>query len=225
MSDPCCFGCTIRNRHTSTCPDTDTCHGCLPRPSLVGVYCTHHHERVLDALIDIPDLAVRVASAPDGKVQVRRFRNSEAKEPKRTHHASPSPAWDATDEIINWAHDWAEITAEHLTHTGPTKITTIGLPVRNLTQTVAYLQAQLDRIAEAPFAHDFAHEAISHKRGLEYMAGADHLTIRFKERCPTCQQKTLTRVDGADRVICNNRDCGRVWTEAEYATFAHVVAS
>ena len=67
MSHPCCFGCTIRNRHAHTCPDTDTCHGCLPRPSLVGAYCTHHHERVLDALIDIPDLAVRVASARHGR--------------------------------------------------------------------------------------------------------------------------------------------------------------
>jgi len=230
---PCIFGCTLRNRHTTNCPCADQhldehpghCKGCLPRPAAIGYWCQHHWDRALDALIDIPQHTLVIAAVTDGHLNRHAAGGDNTRRSTKVHQGSPSPAWDAADEILLWAHAWAEAVADLLQHAGPFTYTTAGIPMRNLTRTVDYLRIQLETIAAADFAQDFAAEAIGHAKRLELMAGADLLEHRLKARCPSCNQFTLVRADGADRVDCKNRDCARVWSEAEYATLAHVAAS
>ena len=230
----CVFGCTIRNRHQTDCPcgtDHDDqhpghCKGCLPRQAIDGMHwCQRHWDRTLDALIDIPQHTLTIASATDGHVTQRTAGGDNTRRSTKVHQGSPSPAWDAADEILLWAHAWAEAVADMQQHAGPFTYTTAGIPTRNMTATVDYLRIHLEAIAAADFAVDFAAEAIGHAKRLEIMAGADLLEHRLKARCPSCNQFTLVRADGADRVDCRNRDCARVWSEAEYANLAHVAAS
>jgi hypothetical protein len=42
----CIRGCTTRNRHTTTCPNPNTCQGCLPRPAKHGHLCYPCHARM-----------------------------------------------------------------------------------------------------------------------------------------------------------------------------------
>lgn len=41
--------CTVTGEHDWTCPDPDTCSGCLPRPASRGFLCAPHYDRVLTA--------------------------------------------------------------------------------------------------------------------------------------------------------------------------------
>lgn len=234
MSDiTCVFGCTHRNRHATACPcgtdhnddHTGHCNGCLPRAATIGHWCGHHWDKTLDALIDIPRHTLQIAAVTDGHLNKPTAAGDATRRSTKVDQASPSPAWDTADEIVLWAHAWAEATADLLQHAGPFTYNTSGLRTRNLTATMDYLRVQLEAIAASDFAHDFAAEAIGHAKRLELMAGADHLVHRLKARCPSCNQLTLVRADGADRVDCRNRDCARVWSEAEYANLAHVAAS
>lgn len=57
MSDtpnPCTRGCTTPRRHTTDCPDRDTCDGCAPRPAEHGNLCWPCHTRLTSLLRIIP---------------------------------------------------------------------------------------------------------------------------------------------------------------------------
>lgn len=222
MTPECARGCTLRNQHTTDCPDDD-CGGCLPRPADHGHLCERCYTTLRDHLAAIPELAAHAAARTDGRLNTPTAPNTGGTTPGIAH-VSPSPAWDTAEETVQWAHAWAEATADTFGHAGPFRYLRNGLPARDLHTTVGYLLAQLERVVEDEWmAVDLSDEARQHRRRLERAAGRDELTHRLRERCPTCDQRSLVREDGSDRVEC--KGCGRLWTEEEYRHLAHVAAS
>lgn len=220
----CLSGCTLRDKHGPDCEGGD-CGGCLPRGTDVGVWCYRCFLRVGEALSELPELVVMVASRRDGKLNARPIPTADPTRVSKGGWPSPSPAWDTADDYIEWAAGWTEAVADYLTHRGPMKYNPAGLPMKNLLGNINYLRAQLPRIAEADFAGDFRDEVRSARRSLTYFTGTDRLMHRLKEACPSCDQKALVREDGSDRVECRNQDCGRIWLESEYVNLAHVAVS
>ncbi|MGN6245129.1 MAG: hypothetical protein ACTHQ3_15865 [Motilibacteraceae bacterium] len=229
----CENGCTTRGQHdagctcTNECPDHEHhCTGCLPRTIPTGhIICGRCTQQLREHLNRLPDLAAAVAARRDGALNMARLPNLDGIHAPSIEPRSPSPAWDAAEEVIAWAHAWAESLADYLRHAGPFKFNRAGIPTRALTTSITYLTRHLGDIAASPFALDITGEARAMTKRLEKQAGRDELTHRLREPCPSCDHRTLIRRDGSDRVECRNTDCLRIWNEDEYAHLAHVAAS
>lgn len=229
MSDDCEFGCTNRGKHlpgcgcTTECDDTHTghCKGCQPREvgEHTGHWCQWHYDKIRADLYHLADL-VTLLDVPDGKITARTRDGSDpTRRPTKVDQLSPSPAHDLADEARRWATNWAEATADHLGHHGPFAYNRAGILIPQLHRHINYLTANLPAISEAHYSKDFGTEARTTTRTVELATGQDALTHRLKnDRCLACQQRTLTRADGSDRVSCANPDCQRVWLESEYVT-------
>lgn len=221
----CVMGCVLRNQHLPGCL-VERCGGCLPRPPRVGDTCLRCYGDGLDALRAMPDLAVQVASRRDGRLNLRVSPTAGGIHAVGYTPASMSPAWDSAEEVIAWAHAWADILATHMRGADPSRYAPTGIPVRVLSRSVGFLVAHYDRVVAAPFARDLLTEAGDLTTRLQRQSGRGELTHRLKgSRCPTCQQQTLVRHDGASKVECCNPDCRRVWTEGEYAHLARTATS
>lgn len=235
MTDqPCALEHARPGRHKTDCPCATThddqhakhCTGCLPRAADVGLWCQWHYDRTWDALIDIPTHAAIIEASPDGKVARRSINGDATRRSTKVNQASPSEAWDTAEYAIQWAFGWAEAVADRFRHAGPFTYTRAGIPARDITSTTGYLKAHLDAIAACEdFAAYFAVEAQTQRVELERRAGHDQVIHRLKDRCPSCDHKSLTREDGAGQVECQNSDCRRIWLEHEYQTLAHVAAA
>jgi hypothetical protein len=125
--------------------------------------------------------------------------------------------------VFQWALNTALNCADSNGHRGPFRYRADGVPARNLTQLIAYIKVNIGWYA-VEFPKEFYDEATGLRRNLIHLTGTDALIHRLKARCPSCDQKTLVREDGSDRVTCRNQDCARIWNEDEYAHLAHVVA-
>lgn len=217
-------GCTCGTDH-----DTDHrnhCRGCLPKPANVGLLCQWHYDRTRVDLEQIPEFTARVAAAADGKVARRTINGDATRRTTKVHQASPSEAWDSAEQAVQWAFTWAETIADYRHHRGPFTYTPAGIPARDMGASIAYLTAHVDFIVEREeFAAAFVREVRAERVGLELKAGQDVVIHRLRERCPSCNMKSLTREDGAGQVECQNLDCRRIWHEHEYANLAHVAAS
>lgn len=231
MTD-CARGCLLHNQHIPGCPHTNECptdcpthcDGCAPRPAETGNYCWRCTNKFRDALNALPELTAATAGMPGGKL----FTASTNTDRKgtRVNQPSPSPACDEADEVCDWAYTVATDIADHLGHQGPFTYRTNGIPHKGfITQHVTYLTNNIDVVLAVEWAEDIYDNAIGYARRLQLRTGKDQLVHRIKDRCPTCNQRTLTREDGAAKVVCRNRDCNRVWTEDEYARLAVVAAS
>lgn len=233
MTD-CARGCTEQNQHvtdclcTAECPDhRDHCDGCLPVDAQIGNYCQPCAGKWRDALDDLTNLIPLVAGMPEGRLSTGGRDTATAwRQASGTRHPSLSPALDEADEAMWWLYSWAETLADQLQHAGPFRYTEAGIPVaREVTTHAQYLRAHADAALSADFHEDLYTETLAWRKRLERATGSDRLTHRIRERCPSCNQRTLLRDDGAGKVICANRDCNRVWYEGEYDWFAHVAAS
>jgi hypothetical protein len=203
---------------------------CPAHPTQDGapVWCRPCGDRITHALDAIPGLAAELALR--GVADLGRLAASgEAGRTTRSKVAgspSGSPAWDAADELIEWAHTVEDQLRAHLGHStavravvyasGPVRVLSLGASVRYLRQWVSALLA-------APFAETAGRDALDLARRAERAAGFDRLVHHLPVPCPTCDTRALTREDGADQVEC--RACGRVWTEDDYRRLVLVLAS
>lgn len=233
MTD-CTRGCLLTNQHipdctcTHECPDhPGHCEGCLPKPATVGHYCDRCAGKFRDALTAIPELAALTAGMPGGRLVTKAGDIHTAdRKPTKVDQLSLSPAWDEADDAITWAYKWALLVADLNGDTGPFKYAINGLPaVRYVTTHITYLTNRLTQLLTDDYHEEIYTEALGLRRRLELATGTDRLEHRIKDRCPTCDQRTLAREDGASKVVCRNRDCNRVWNEDEYQRLAHVAAS
>lgn len=227
----CARGCKARGQHitpcacTNECPDhPGHCKGCLPRPATTGQLCTPCTDRTRDALAGIPEAATHAAARADGKLSPGTTNTDATRQPSRAHAPSPSPAWDTAEEAFQWALVTALACANDNHHTGPFKYRRDGIPARNLTALITYITNNLPWYAEDDPVqiHD---EATALHKSLVRLTGRDELVHRITVPCPSCDQRTLVREDGRDRVECKNRDCGRIWYEGEFDWMAHVAVS
>lgn len=230
----CANGCLTRGRHipecthTDQCPAdcTDHCEGCAPKPAETGHYCWRCTNRFRDALKALPELEHSALAMPGGKLITRRRDHAADRRPTKVDQLSPAPAIDEADEVASWAYAWALTLADHLHHRGPFIYERSGIPRRqNTHRHITYLLNNIDTVLCAYWSADIYTEATNLERQLRRTTGQDRLVHRIKAPCPSCDQRTLTREDGAEKVTCANRDCNRVWTEDEYARLALVAAS
>lgn len=235
MTD-CTRGCLLTGQHipdctcTNECPDHhDHCEGCLPKPAVVGRYCQRCADKFRDALTAIPDLAATTAHMPGGRLVTKAGDIHTAdRKPTKVDQLSLSPAWDEADDAITWAYKWALLVADLNGDAGPFTYTTAGLPAVNLatiTTHITYLANRLTQLLTDDYHDEIYTDTLNLRRRLQHATGTDRLEHRIKERCPSCNQRTLTREDGASKVVCRNNDCNRVWHEHEYQRLAHVAAS
>lgn len=228
---PCAREHTIHGQHqpactcTHECPEhRDHCKGCAPALATVGLLCSRCYDRTRTALTALPELAVHAASRTDGKLSPLRLDTDSTRRGTLAHAPSPSPAWDTAEELVQWAYLTARACADDNHHVGPFRYLTNGVPARNLTQLITYITANLPWYA-VDIPKDIYDEATGWERTLTRLTGLDRLVHRIKTPCPSCNQRTLIREDGSDRVNCRNRDCGRIWREGEFDWMAHVAVS
>ena len=228
MSD-CARGCVTLD-HITTCLCTNQCparahahcSGCLPRPADVGHYCQRCADKFRDALYEIPDLITHLAQSP--RMVTKKTTGDVSRRATKVDQMSQSPAWDFADEVILWAASWAYIVAGSPQY-DTSRYSVAGIPIRELTRSVRHITSRLTQALSADYHAELYDETLTFNKRLTFATGVDRLEHRLKGRCPTCDQRTLVRDDGAGKVICRNRDCTRTWDESEYRTLAHVVAS
>lgn len=228
---PCARNCTHLNLHTPPCTCTNECpehgghcKGCLPINAETGELCTRCTERTRNALNAIPELAALAAARTDGRLSPLNSDTDATRRGTQAHAPSPSPAWDAAEEVVQWAHLTALACADENRHVGPFRYRLDGVPAKNLTALIGYIVNNLAWYA-TDIPTDIYDEATGYQRTLERLTGQDRLVHRIKVPCPSCNRRTLIREDGSDRVNCRNRDCGRIWREGEFDWMAHVAVS
>jgi len=231
IAKACIRGCTTLDHRpgctcTNECPDHHGhCEGCQPREAKLGKLCQRCATRVRDDLNAIPELTVHAASRTDGRLSPAHQESDTTRHATNPNPPSPSPAWDTAEETLQWTLRTALACADANHHYGPFQYRVDGVPdARNITALTNYIRAWLDWYATV-MPEDIYDETTALRRRLTHATGRDRLTHRLKERCPSCNQLTLTRDDGDDRVECRNQDCGRIWREGEYEHLAHVAAS
>ena len=226
----CARGCTTRDHATSClctseCPEHPShCKGCLPRAAIVGHYCQRCADKFRDNLYELPQLVALVAQSPGGKLTQHQGTGDTSRRPTKVDQQSPSPAWDTADEVIQWAASWAWVIAGRPGY-DPSRYNTAGIPVRELTRSISHITNRLTQALSDDYHAELYDEAATLHKRLTHATGSDELTHRLKKPCPSCDQRTLVREDGAGQIECRNRDCARVWTEDQYDNFVYVVAS
>lgn len=232
MTEPCARDHTIHGLHTPGCICTPECgehqghcKGCAPATATIGLLCTRCYDKTRQALNAIPELVVLVARRNDGKLSLLRKDTDATRRGTLAHAPSPSPAWDAAEEMCQWMLFLALACANENRHEGPFLYRSDGVPARNLTALTRYVVNNLEWFAQ-DIPKDIYSEATGYQKSLERMSGTDQLVHRLKTTpCPTCDRRTLIREDGSNQVTCKNRDCGRIWREGEFDWMAHVAVS
>lgn len=229
MTEPCIRECTTRD-HKPDCTCTSECgehqghcKGCAPALATLGQLCGRCITKIRTSLNAIPELVTLVASRSDGKLSMARQETDATRRGTLAHAPSPSPAWDAAEEMCQWALFLALACANENQHHGPFVFRNDGVPARNLTTLIRYITTNLEWYA-VDIPKDIYDEATKYQKNLERLSGTDLLVHRVKNPCPSCDQRTLVREDGTGEVTCKNRDCARVWYEGEFDWMAHVVA-
>jgi hypothetical protein len=204
---------------------------CPAHPGRGGapVWCHPCGERIRSALDALPSLAGELAlrGVSDAGRLAASGEAGRATHAKVTGSPSGSPAWDAADEIIEWARDTEDRLRAHLNHSAAARAVRLhgsgAVRVLNLGGSVRYLREWLSALLAAPFAAEAGRDAIDLARRAERAAGFDRLVHHLPVPCPSCDTRAMTREDGADQVEC--RACGRVWTEDDYRRLVVVVAA
>ena len=229
MSD-CARGCTSLDHITAClctnqCPTRahNHCTGCLPRAAIIGHYCQKCADKFRDALYEIPDLVTQLAQHP--KMVTKKTSGDTSRRATKVDQMSPSPAWDFADEVILWAASWAYIIAAGPGYDPSTYHPVTGLPMRNLTRSISHITNRLTQALTEDYHADLYEETLTFNKKLTFATGMDRLEHRLKDRCPTCDQRTLVRDNGQSFVKCRNRSCGAIWGESEYKRLALVIAS
>jgi hypothetical protein len=215
----------------ATSPDEEVIDNpCPAHPTQPGapLWCRACGDRVRDAIAALPTLAAELALR--GLADLGRLAASgetgRATHAKVTGSPSGSPAWDAADELIEWAAGVEAALRAHLGHSTVARVRVAAsgaVRVAFLDGSVTYLREWLSALLAAPFALDAGRQALELARRAERAAGLDRLVHHLPVPCPSCDTRALTREDGAEQVDC--QACGRVWREDEYRRLTLILAS
>lgn len=191
------------------------------------VWCHPCGDRITRALQQLPPLAGELAlrGVTDGGRLAASGEAGRATHAKVAGSPSGSPAWDAADEIIEWAHATEDALRAHLNHSSLVRVrvhASAAVRVNYLDRSVRYLREWVSALLAAPSAEQYGREALALVRRAERAAGLDRLIHRLPAPCPSCDTLALTREDGSDQVEC--KACDRVWPEDDYRRLVLVVA-
>jgi hypothetical protein len=203
---------------------------CPAHPGRGGapVWCHPCGDRIRTALDALPGLAGELAlrGISDAGRLAATGEAGRATHAKVTGSPSGSPAWEAADEIIEWAVGVEDQLRAHLQHARVVRATvaaSAAVRVNYLDRSVSYLMQWISALLAAPFALDAGRQALELARRAERAAGLDRLVHHLPVPCPSCDTRALTREDGAEQVDC--QACGRVWLEDEYRRLTLILAS
>lgn len=128
---------------------------------------------------------------------------------------SPSQAQDAADDLARMFGGWEK--AYRDLRGWPTARRTEDL-ASWVTTVQSWLAAKLTGIMSSAIAEDFGKEILTWHREMAGPAKTGQRTLPKPLRCPSssCQQLTLTWVEGEDWVYCSNPDCRRVMAYTDY---------
>lgn len=206
---------------------TETARDCpCATASGAPVWCVSCTHAVAADLQRLHPLATYAAGRRDGRLLSRRAGNTEVKTARLTP-ASPSPAWDALDEIVGWARGWAERCADQLQrrHQHLGAYNNAGLPMLDLAGDLDYLLRFITPLLVGPWATQFGWEVSARASALERLAGQEMARHALAAPCPTCDRLSLWRLDGTDRVECGAPDCYTVLTWADYQGWSTQLAA
>jgi hypothetical protein len=204
---------------------------CPAHPTQPGAptWCRPCADRITTALNTIPTLAAELALrgvADEGRLAAS-GEAGRATRQKIAGSPSGSPAWDAADELIEWAWRTEDQLRAHLSHSCAVRAVRLhgGAAVRvlNLGASIRYLREWVSALLAAPFAETVGREVLDLARRAERANGFDRLVHHLPVPCPTCDTRALTREDGSDQVEC--RACSRVWPEQDYRRLVLILAS
>lgn len=222
MTD-CVHGCEFTGEHRTACDGTG-CRGCLPKPG-VPYWCEGCRWRIGDQVAALPGLAHDIAARRDGRTAPtsRTERRGVNRDP-----ASPSPAYDGFDEVVQWACAWEDVFRRLLHQSPPARASWDADRGRALGDACRHLHTHLRPVLSAdPWASiDFGRELGDLVGRLVRGAGVDHLVHHLPLPClnPRCDRLALVRHDGSETVEC--RACGTRWTWDDYdrlaGAYAHI---
>lgn len=218
----CAHGCVLPDEHGKDCPDRD-CTGCRPAPGR-PYWCPNCQHRIAERIAALPGLAHEVAARRDGRLAPtgRTERAGAQVDP-----ASPSPAFDGFDDVVQWACAWEEIFRKLLGAQTPQEPSWGARRGAALSDATRWLHANVGPVlaCDAWASVDFGHELAELVGRLVRGAGVDRLVHHLPLPCLRCDRLALVRHDGSETVEC--RACGRRWSWDDYdrlaGAYAHVV--
>jgi hypothetical protein len=159
----------------------------------------------------LPGLAEACARRRDGKVAA-----APASEVRVAAVAapSPSPGWDALDQIGRWLADWAGEVADLAGTPRPWNRAGGGGLQLELRRHAAYLAGHWSVVMACDDAVRFGNEARDLELRAKLTSGTDELEHHLPMPCMGCDTKALFRTDGAERVTC--RHCKKSWEWKDY---------
>lgn len=126
---------------------------------------------------------------------------------------SPSEAADTAEDLGQMLLGWESAYRKHRGWAAPFHPEDLASWT---TECHAWLAKHLRGILASPLAADFGAEILSWHREITGKAKTGTRKLTKPLRCPSCQQLTLTWVEGEDRVYCADPVCRRVISYAEY---------
>jgi len=176
------------------------------------VWCPECTGKVALRLAELDDLAARLGAEADG------HRDSSGLErvTSSSEPASPSPAADDLDEMHLMLSGWEGIYRAIKGWQSPPPR---GDLASRETACIDWLRRHLaGLLADPDIGADFGREVLQWHRETAGSAKAGARKLRKPMRCPSCRLLMLFWTEGEERVNCENDDCGRILSLAEYET-------
>lgn len=166
------------------------------------IWCLADATAIRSALVDLDEQMTLHLLSQDGHGSLPlQERVAGSPEP-----ASPSPAHDTLDELVEWLSVWEQALRE--SQGWPAKPYR-GQSAPALTSAVGWLASRLDTMLARPdLAEDFGDGVLRWHRRLESAAKTRPRRVTKQLRCPQCHLATLSQLEGEDRIECRNRSCG-----------------
>ena len=176
------------------------------------VWCGRCVPKIHDALACLPDLlAMLHADAYHATRAPGDGRGSHDGSP------SPAPALDELDEVVRVLQGWED--AYRSAKGWPAAQRPAG--VATLLDTHRWLLAHVDVACQHPdLGADLGLELLALARRLSGAVCAEPRRRRMPEPCPACSQRTLVHVAGDAWVRCDDDECARVLSWAEWEHLA-----
>lgn len=233
----CASGCTPRGEHLPDCTD-ESCRGCVPSPTAVGVLCARCWGRLQSAVRTLPTLVAELVAVHDGPSQLSSSSSSGRRTPGPSSLYPPRLA-DA-DGLAAALASWCIQAGEYLGVEAPRPsglwwsapsrkvdpetdgaylVESEPVGVRDpaaCAELVRWIDPLLDRVAAAPWAAEMVEDLSRLEVHARARWGADEPDRRVRDiACPSCGAHSLvvhpTRVVGSDeQVSCSRPACGRV---------------
>ena len=140
---------------------------------------------------------------------------------------SPSAPGDELADLAGALAGWEEAYREWAGLGPPPPRKHLTLPVCGC---IGWLGAQLPSIlsASSPIAEDFGKEVLAWQRGFtrRVKAGIEPRTLPLRCQPPAgCRWRSLIRVEGTDRIACQNPACGRTISYVAYLAEVEAAAA